>query len=92
MFVRLAVINVNYKIISSYKFIWGIGKKKKKGKREREKEEEKNKEKTKHDLKYPKEKGNPKKNWIKNKIVKLKNNNKKANKLQARQRIMRFFL
>lgn len=33
---------------------------KKKGMREREKEE-KNKEKTKHDLKYPKEKGNPKK-------------------------------
>lgn len=34
----------------------------KKGKREREKEEEeKNKEKTKHDLKYPKEKENPKK-------------------------------
>lgn len=66
--------------------------KKKKGKREREKEEEKNKEKTKHDLKYPKEKEIPKKNWIKNKIVKLKNNNKKANKLQARQRIMRFFL
>lgn len=33
---------------------------KKKGMREREKEE-KNKEKTKHDLKYPKEKENPKK-------------------------------
>lgn len=32
----------------------------KKGMREREKEE-KNKEKTKHDLKYPKEKENPKK-------------------------------
>lgn len=61
MFVRLAVIIIicNYKIISSYKFIWRIGKKKK-GMREREKEE-KNKEKTKHDLKYPKEKGNPKK-------------------------------
>lgn len=62
MFVRLAVINVNYKIISSYKFIWRIGKKK--GKRERE-EEEKNKEKTKHDLKYPKEKENPKKTGLK---------------------------
>lgn len=64
MFVRLAVINVNYKIISSYKFIWRIGKKKK-GKRESEKEEEKNKEKTKHDLKYPKEKENPKKTGLK---------------------------
>lgn len=53
MFVGLAVINVNYKIISSYKFIWRIGKKKK--------EEKENKEKTKHDLKYPKEKENPKK-------------------------------
>lgn len=35
--------------------------KKKKGKREREKKKKKNKEKTKHDLKYPKEKENPKK-------------------------------
>lgn len=63
MFVRLAVINVNYKIISSYKFIWRIGKKKRK-ERERE-EEEKNKEKTKHDLKYPKRKGKSKKTGLK---------------------------
>lgn len=55
MFVCLVVINVNYKIIFLYKFIWRIGKKKK-GKREREKEEEKNKEKIKYDLKYLKEK------------------------------------
>lgn len=61
MFVGLAVINVNYKIISSYKFIWRIGKKKER-EREREKEEEEeNIEKTKHDQKYPKEKENPKK-------------------------------
>lgn len=80
MFVCLIVINVNYKIIFLYKFIWWIGKKKK-GKREREKEEEKNKEKIKYDLKYLKEKEILKKNWIKNKIVKLKNNNKKVNKL-----------
>lgn len=60
MFVRLAVINVNYKIISSYKFIWRIGKKKK-GKREREKEEEKKQRENKTWPKIPKRKGNSKK-------------------------------
>lgn len=63
MFVLLAVINVNYKIISSYKFIWRIGKKKRK--REREKEEEKKQRENKTWPKIPKRKGNSKKTGLK---------------------------
>lgn len=62
MFVRLAVINVNYKIISSYKFIWRIGKKK--GKRERERRRKKQRE-NKTWPKIPKRKGKSKKTGLK---------------------------
>lgn len=63
MFVRLAVINVNYKIISSYKFIWRIGKKK-----ERERERERRRKKQRENKtwpKIPKRKGKSKKTGLK---------------------------
>lgn len=60
MFVCLAVINVNYKIISSYKFIWRIGKKKKRKERERKRRRKKQRE-NKTWPKIPKRKGNSKK-------------------------------
>lgn len=64
MFVRLAVINVNYKIISSYKFIWRIGKKKGKRERERERRRKKQRE-NKTWPKIPKRKGKSKKTGLK---------------------------
>lgn len=57
MFVGLAVINVNYKIISSYKFIWRIGKKKKRRKRKQRE--------NKTWPKIPKRKGKSKKTGLK---------------------------
>lgn len=63
MFVRLAVINVNYKIISSYKFIWRIGKKKKE--RERERRRRKKQRENKTWPKIPKRKGKSKKTGLK---------------------------
>lgn len=62
MFVRLAVINVNYKIISSYKFIWRIGKKKV---RERERRRRKKQRENKTWPKIPKRKGKSKKTGLK---------------------------
>lgn len=65
MFVRLAVINVNYKIISSDKFIWRIGKKKKK---ERERERKRRRKKQRENKtwpKIPKRKGKSKKTGLK---------------------------
>lgn len=64
MFVRLAVINVNYKIISSYKFIWRIGQKKGKRERERERRRKKQRE-NKTWPKIPKRKGKSKKTGLK---------------------------
>lgn len=64
MFVRLAVINVNYKIISSYKFIWRIGKKKKERERERERRRKIQRE-NKTWPKIPKRKGKSKKTGLK---------------------------
>lgn len=65
MFVRLAVINVNYKIISSYKFIWRIGKKKKRKERERKRRRKKKQRENKTWPKIPKRKGKSKKTGLK---------------------------